>query len=275
MAGKDPELIFLALDDIVEHEENPNKANRTVLLKIKNHIKTSGQYPPLIVCAEKDLAHGKYRLVDGHQRKRVLAELFSETGDQQYNHVKCDNWGTLTLLQQRILLASLNELRGANVPVMRAELLDRINTEVSREDMAKLLPETEAEIKQTISLLQTPMDNLESLLHQEEMPDVITMMFALDPDKHETMARLINDIYQFANERAITVSNIEQQVNENANRTAIVTFSITGPQQIIVEGAIKEVVADTGITGRNVRGRAIELICADYLAGAGTYNNAQ
>lgn len=70
------------LNKLVPNPLNPNVMSDEVFEKLKKNIKNQkGKYPAIIV-REID---GKYRIIDGHNRRRALKEL-------GYKEAKCDVW---------------------------------------------------------------------------------------------------------------------------------------------------------------------------------------
>lgn len=67
----------VALERLHAHPLNPNVMPAEVRAKLARHIERTGLYPPLIVMPDPDDV-GEYRLLDGHQRAQVLADLGHE-----------------------------------------------------------------------------------------------------------------------------------------------------------------------------------------------------
>ena len=100
--------------------------------------------PPLIVRPLPDLPGG-YQVLDGHQRLAVLRELGWPTAPCFC--WPCDDASAL------ILLATLNRLRGEDVPAQRASLLQELTDHFPLEELATLLPEDADAITQTLALI--------------------------------------------------------------------------------------------------------------------------
>jgi len=93
----------IAISEISTHNMNPNVMGKSDLDKLKAHIAKSGNYPPLIV----NNRDGKYRLLDGHQRLKVLTEL-------EHEMVRVEVWDVAED-DELILLNTLNNLKGKDV----------------------------------------------------------------------------------------------------------------------------------------------------------------
>jgi ParB/RepB/Spo0J family partition protein len=130
----------------------PNVMDEERLEKLAANIVQEGNYPPLVVRPHPE-EPGCYQVLDGHQRWQVLKHLRHE---EALCYVwPCDDHTAL------ILLATLNRLEGQDDPLKRAELLRELTQLASPEDLAQLLPESAALIRQSLELLDL---NLEELL---------------------------------------------------------------------------------------------------------------
>jgi ParB-like chromosome segregation protein Spo0J len=144
-----PLLMRLPLPSLVPHPLNANVMSSTLREKLKTHIQASGRYPPLIV---RRLADGTFQLLDGHQRWQVLLELGEEYG-------WCLIWD-VTDEEALILLATLNRLEGEDVPGRRAALIAELEAHHTLAELARLLPEDEAQLESTLRLLDMDVDGL-------------------------------------------------------------------------------------------------------------------
>jgi len=171
-----PLLMRLPLASLVPHPLNANVMSSTLREKLKTHIQASGRYPPLIV---RRLADGTFQLLDGHQRWQVLLELGEEYG-------WCLIWD-VTDEEALILLATLNRLEGEDVPGRRAALIAELQAHHTLAELARLLPENEAQLESTLQLLDIDIDGLVKRLSDEaeraaaEGP--VLLSFAVDPDE--------------------------------------------------------------------------------------------
>lgn len=145
-------LVRVPLDLLRPHPANANLMDQGRLEKLAANIAQEGNYPPLVVRPhpqEPDC----YQVLDGHQRWQVLRHLRHQ---EALCYVwPCDDHAAL------VLLATLNRLEGQDDPLKRAELLRELTQLASPEDLAQLLPESAALIRQSLELLDL---NLEELL---------------------------------------------------------------------------------------------------------------
>jgi len=174
MTSQDLGLKSIALRLLKPHPMNPNYMPPELKEKLRAHIAASGRYEPLIV---RPLPGGEFQSVSGHQRADVLAELGEE-------FAFCCVWD-IDEEETLILLATLNRLRGEDIPGKRAALIEALQEHNTLAELAKLLPESEAELESTLSLLDMDVDGLIDRLTaaaaqaSAENPRVFT--FAVDP----------------------------------------------------------------------------------------------
>ena len=145
-------LIHVPLDRLRPHPANANVMSEERLENLKENIRREGDYPPLVVRPHPG-EEGCFEILDGEQRADVLRRL-------GHREVLCFLWpcDDRTALH---LLATLNRLEGQDTPLKRAELLRELTELASPEELAQLLPESAALIRQSLDLLDL---NLEELL---------------------------------------------------------------------------------------------------------------
>ena len=149
---------MVELDDLVAHPLNSNVMPSDLQEKLRAHIKRTGRYPFLVVRPHPDQA-GKYQVLDGHHRVAILREL-------GHTEARCDVW-EVDDHEAKLLLATLNRLQGQDVPIRRAELIHELLGEMSAEDLAGLLPETDKQLEELHALLEFPADEIASLLEDQ------------------------------------------------------------------------------------------------------------
>ena len=170
----------IPMDLLVPHPENSNSMNAETLGKLRAHIQRTGKYEPLTVRRHPAEA-GKFQIINGHNRLRVLRALGFKT-------VNCVVWD-VTDDQTRLYLATLNRLSGREVPERRAALVEHLFAAFDATELASLLPDSE---KQLVELHRIWRIDLEPPLTQapfeKELRNPIFLSFTLD----EPQARDIN-----------------------------------------------------------------------------------
>ncbi len=186
-----PETRVVPIADLVPHPMNTNAMPPDLFEKLKGHLRRNGRYPAVIVRPHPS-DDGKYEVIDGHHRARALESLGHET-------VRVDVWH-VDDTETRVLLATLNRLEGDDVPVRRAELLHALMGEMSSADLASLVPESEAEIRDLHALLELPAGDLAAELAREAAETEKTLPVVLTYVVHPEHATLIADAVERASD---------------------------------------------------------------------------
>ena len=131
------------LDDLIAHPLNANVMPEDLREKLKAHIRRTGRYPFLVVRPHPE-AEGKWQVLDGHHRLSILREL-------GHTEARCDVWD-VNDREAKLLLATLNRLEGQDSPIRRAQLLHELLGEMSIDDLAGLLPESDKQIEELHAL---------------------------------------------------------------------------------------------------------------------------
>src|SRR2546426_3051132 len=164
---------MVPLDDLLPHPLNSNVMSPDLQAKLRAHIRRTGRYPFLVVRPHPEQP-GRYQVLDGHHRVAVLRDL-------GHTEARCDIW-TVDDREAKLLLATLNRLQGQDLPIRRAELLHELLGEMSVDDLAGLLPETDKQLEELHALLEFPADEIAELLaaraEEEErvLPRVMTFV---------------------------------------------------------------------------------------------------
>jgi hypothetical protein len=177
---------MVALDDLVAHPLNSNVMPPDLQEKLKAHIRRTGRYPFLVVRPHPE-EPGRFQVLDGHHRVAILREL-------GHTEARCDVW-SVDDHEARLLLATLNRLQGQDLPIRRAQLIHELLGEVSAEDLAGLLPETDKQLEELHALLEFPVDETARLLDEEaaEAEKVLprVMSFVVSPEMEEVIERAV------------------------------------------------------------------------------------
>ena len=177
---------MVSLDDLVAHPLNSNVMPEDLREKLRTHIKRTGRYPFLVVRPHPQEL-GKFQVLDGHHRVAILREL-------GHMEARCDVW-RVDDREAKVLLATLNRLQGQDQPIRRAQLLHELLGEMSVEDLAGLLPESDKQIEELHALLEFPAEEVAALLEEEAeqaekiLPRVMT--FVVTPEQEELIERAV------------------------------------------------------------------------------------
>src|SRR5713226_569600 len=177
---------MVALDDLVAHPLNSNVMPEDLQDKLRAHIKRTGRYPFLVVRPHPE-EPGKFQVLDGHHRVAILREL-------GHTEARCDVW-EVDDREAKLLLAMLNRLQGQDQPLRRAELVHELLGEMSLDDLAGLLPETDKQLEELHALLEFPAEEVASLLEEQAeaaekvLPRVMT--FVVTPEQEELIEQAV------------------------------------------------------------------------------------
>ena len=184
--GKKVETRMIPLEDLVPHPLNANVMPDDLREKLKAHIKRTGRYPFLVVRPHPE-EPGKFQVLDGHHRIKVLKDL-------GHTEARCDIW-QVNDREAKILLATLNRLEGQDLPIRRAQLIHELLGEHNVDDLAGLLPETDRQIEELHALLEFPAEEIAAMLEEETaeaekvMPRVMT--FVVTPEQEEVIEQAV------------------------------------------------------------------------------------
>src|SRR2546426_10137010 len=177
---------MVPLDDLLPHPLNSNVMSEELQAKLRAHIKRTGRYPFLVVRPHPE-EPGKYQVLDGHHRVAILRDL-------GHRGARCDVWA-VDDHEAKLLLATLNRLQGQDLPIRRAQLIHELLGEMSAEDLAGLLPETDKQLEELHALLEFPADEIAALLEEqaEQAEKVLprVMSFVVTPEQEKLIEQAV------------------------------------------------------------------------------------
>jgi len=193
----------IALDDLESHPENANRMPEDLLEKLVEHIRQSGQYPPLIVRPHPS-GGAKYQVLDGHHRLEALRRL---------GHVeaRCEVWD-VDDERARLLLLTLNRLEGRDDPERRGALLRRLAEEMDAKELAFSVPDDAAAIEKLMRLTDPPPPPAPPP-DVEAMPHAVTF-FLTGPQRRSLFARL-NEVARDRSEALVRILQLDEIWNLN------------------------------------------------------------
>ena len=205
------------LTDLIPHPLNANVMPEDLREKLKAHIKRTGRTPFVVVRPHPNEA-GKYQILDGHHRVSILREL-------GHTEARCDLWD-VSDREANLLLATLNRLEGQDEPIRRAQLLHELLGEMSLDDLAGLLPETDRQLEELHALLEFPADEVAALLEdeaeQEERVLPRVMSFVVTPEQEQLIEAAVeaaSDGTPGRDRKARGLANLAQHFMEDRDET--------------------------------------------------------
>lgn len=170
----------IAIDLLEPHPENSNFMDAETLMKLRRHIERTGRYEPLTVRPYPS-KNGKFQVVNGHNRLRVLRAL-------QYQTARCIVWH-LDDAQTRLYLATLNRLSGTDLPERRSALLENLLSSFSVDELSLLLPDDRKQLEELEKLSRLELDEgCSRTLGQQEVQVPVILSFMLE----ESEAKEVN-----------------------------------------------------------------------------------
>jgi len=144
---------------------------------------------------EQDNDEG-YILLDGHHRLNILKDL-------GYQDAWCEVW-RLSRKQAKIVLATLNRLRGVDDTAKRAKLIKELFDEFEgdKDMLERLLPETERSLNSLLKIADREFDGVMSELEREDERGVLEDRFSqiVNPDEAKKLANIATAGEDFGNE---------------------------------------------------------------------------
>ncbi|MDP9237322.1 MAG: ParB/RepB/Spo0J family partition protein [Chloroflexota bacterium] len=141
----EPGLLRIPLELVHPHPLNANVMPDDIAQKVARNIERTGKYPPLLVRPHPDLP-GEFELIDGEQRWRILPRM--GLIDALCYVWECDDETAL------VLLATINRLRGDDVPGLRSALLAELDRLLPRDLLETLLPEDASAIDDALTFAE-------------------------------------------------------------------------------------------------------------------------
>jgi len=170
-------------DLIHPNDWNVNAFDEANYPKLVDSIRSKGFMEPLKVTADPDRP-GHYLLIDGYHRWKAAGELGIE-------ELPCEVW-EVSAEEAKLRGLQLNYLRGQPVPDRLASLVHDLNREMTLEDLASMLPWSQAQLRDSLELLKLPADlsrRLEEQVaaHAAQAPIPVTVVML--PMEHEAFER--------------------------------------------------------------------------------------
>jgi ParB/RepB/Spo0J family partition protein len=136
-------------DHICDNDWNPNAFDVESYPKLVESIREKGILEPLKVMPDPGQAD-HFILVDGYHRWRAAGDLGIE-------EVPCEVWD-ITPEEAKVRGLQLNYLRGQPVPRRLAELVHDLNRTYAVDDLARMLPWSASQLRDSLELLKLPAD---------------------------------------------------------------------------------------------------------------------
>ena len=173
-------VVELGVERLTPNPWNPNRMSSEMQAKLKAYIEREGLVEPLVVRPKGK----RFEILGGFHRWQIAREL-------GYKTVPCVI-ADLDDRRAKILTINLNELKGASLPNLLANLIHDLSAELTLDDLESQLPYSAEELKDSLELLKIP-DGLEAFLDDEaarqekERPKILSFVV----DDEETVEQAI------------------------------------------------------------------------------------
>ena len=183
-----PEMI--PRDRIHPNDWNANAFDPGNYPKLVASIRRDGILEPIKLMRDPE-REGEYLIVDGYHRWKAAGEL-------GWAEVPCEIWA-LTLEEAKVRGLQLNYLRGQPVPVRLANLVHDLNRTFSVDDLAKMLPWSESQLRDSLELLKLPadlQDRLEAQAAEEAAQAPLPVTIVLLGEEHRCFEQAMEQAKQ-------------------------------------------------------------------------------
>ena len=153
--------IELFLSQIELNPWNPNEQDPAIFNSLKKSIQENGFTCPILV---RELEGDKFQIIDGEHRYKACTVL-------GYVKIKAENMGVVSDSVAKILTIALNNIRGQDDVLKRAEILKALN-----EGQRSMFPWSKEEMENELALADFDWDkfNKEDVKLAEEKRDFTT-----------------------------------------------------------------------------------------------------
>lgn len=172
----------LDIDEIEPNPWNPNEMTEEVFQHLKEEYERVGNLQPILVRELDD----NYQIIDGEHRWKAQSRIGEQTIDAVVVEDMDDHDAKMTTL-------NMNDIKGSDNPIKKAELLEDLEQEKSKEQLSELLDLSINELEAHELLLEMPEPTFEEDdFEDREQPTIVTVGFDLTPEEANQVAEKID-----------------------------------------------------------------------------------
>lgn len=231
---------------------NPRGMNKKEFAALKLSIKEHGQTQPIQV---RSIKNG-YEIIGGYHRWSAMKELgFLEV---EVNITDMND--------EEAKIFSLQDNIHGNDDLLRLGKLVYELTEkgYSIKKIAQVYGQEEDLLKDALKVAQEEISKkLKKLKDELTKENLVEISFIVDEKPKDQMKTFVKEVTKFAKAKGVEVESVKEKVNAKKVTVALITFSVTSPQAKVINGAVEKLIKAEKVS----KSRALELICADFLAG--------
>ena len=243
----------MPLEKCKPNQWNPNRMNKKEFDALKLSIKENGQVKPIQVRPIKD----GYEILGGYHTWLAMKELGVLEIEVNVRKLNDDD----------AQIFSLQDNISGQDDIMRLGMLVyELNKKgYSIKKIAQVYGTEEDMLKDALKVAKEDVEKLKKKLNEEmNRENFVEISFIIDERPKDQMKTFIKEVSKFAHDKGVGVESVKEKVNPKKMTVALIAFNVTAPQAQVINRAIEKLIKAEKVS----KSRALELICADFMAGA-------
>jgi len=243
---------FVPIEKCRPNAWNPRGMNKKEFDALKLSIQEHGQTQPIQVRLIKD----GYEIIGGYHRWMAMKEI--------------------GLLEVEVNIASMNDdearifslqdnIHGNDDLLRLGKLVYELTEKgFSIKKIAQVYGTEEDALKDALKVAHEDIaKKLQKLKDEMTRENFVELSFIIDEKPKDQIKTFVKEVTKFAETKGAEVESVKEKINPKKVTIALITFSVTGPQSKVINRAIEKLIKAEKVS----KSRALELICADFLAG--------
>lgn len=178
--GPEIEIARIPLDLIDDEPGNPNEMDPESYAALRVNIEEFGYVQPLLVRADGE----RFRLIDGHHRKKILAELGYRVAPAVVAEADA--------AEGKLQLLATNRNRGTDVPIKFALMLADVARTIPEDQIRRKLAMKEPELRDTLQLMHRQEEGTRARMRaQLARVSDRALRFVVSPSDEEAIERAL------------------------------------------------------------------------------------
>ncbi len=244
---------FVPIEKCRPNAWNPRGMNKKEFEALKLSIKEHGQTQPIQVRPIKD----GYEIIGGYHRWLAMKEL-------KFLEVEVN--ATAMNDDEARMFSLQDNIHGQDDLLRLGKLVYELTEKgFSIKKIAQVYGTEEDALKDALKVAQEDIaKKLQKLKDELTRENLVELSFIIDEKPKDQIKSFVKEVTKFAESKGAEVESVKEKINPKKVTIALVTFSVTGPQAKVINRAIEKLIKAEKVS----KSRALELICADFLAGA-------
>lgn len=244
---------FVPIEKCRPNAWNPRGMNKKEFEALKLSIKEHGQTQPIQVRPIKD----GFEIIGGYHRWLAMKEL-------KFLEVEVN--ATAMNDDEARMFSLQDNIHGQDDLLRLGKLVYELTEKgFSIKKIAQVYGTEEDALKDALKVAQEDIaKKLQKLKDELTRENLVELSFIIDEKPKDQIKSFVKEVTKFAESKGAEVESVKEKINPKKVTIALVTFSVTGPQAKVINRAIEKLIKAEKVS----KSRALELICADFLAGA-------